>query len=296
MADEGKVALITGGSRGIGRACALHLAKRGVNVAVASRTLTGSEKFEVSATIKESDVAAMPGSLEETAADARALGVRALPIKLDLLSREETKAAVEATLEEFGRIDILVNNGRFYGPGQQDLFEDTDLEYFDKANEANVMAPLHLIKLTMPSMIEQGGGVVVNLTSGSGSREVAAMPGVGGWGLNYSITKAAVARVTPGLAKELKRYNIAVISISPGNVVTERRVREAGKYGFAASTETGLSSDVPGAAVAFLATHPNAMFYSGKWTESIELCMEHGLLPPSDLPANEGPDVWGLPR
>src|SRR5438552_422359 len=222
-----RVAFITGGSRGIGKAAALALARRDVDVVVASRTLTGTEAFDVSATAAVKDVTVMPGSLEETAAACRALGVRALPLKLDLLSRPDCEAAIARTLAELGRVDMLVNVGRYYGPGQQDLFEETDMKYLDMAMEGNVMSALYLTQLCLPAMKAQGGGVVINITSTSGSQEVAALPGKGGWGLSYSITKAAIARATPALAKELKPYNIAVISLMPGNVVTERRVRES---------------------------------------------------------------------
>ncbi len=295
MLERRKVAFVTGSSRSVGKSVAVSMAKRGVDVVVASRTLTGTEAFDVSATAGEEDVVVMPGSLEETAAECRALGVRALPLKLDLLTPGDCESAVGRAMDEFGRVDFLVNNARYYGPGQQDPFEETEIKHIDMAMQANVMAALNLIQLCLPSMKQNGGGVVVNLTSGAGSHEVAAMPGKGGWGLNYSISKAALARATHGLAKELKQHNVAVVNVDPGNVVNEHRIHEAGKWGYTASLENGLSPDVPGAAIAFVATHPHPMFFSGKDFVALDLCMEHQLVDPQTVARNHGVDTWGLP-
>ncbi len=124
---ERKVALVTGASRGIGRACAIELARRGFDVVVAARTVTGSERLEHSSTVRKSITTPLPGSLDETAAACRALGTEAQVQKLDLARREDWPAAVGAALGRFGRIDVLVNNGRYVGPGHMDPFEDTPL-------------------------------------------------------------------------------------------------------------------------------------------------------------------------
>ena len=294
MANGRKAAIVTGASRGIGRACALALARRGLDVVVCARTLRKGMAFEYSATARESAVSEMPGTLEETAAEAEKLGVRALPVKMDLLERKEIEDGVQLALDSFGKIDVLVNNGRYYGPGQMDIFEETDIQYFDKAVEANLLAPLYLIKLIIPSMIKSGGGVIVDLTSSSGSKEVPNPVGQGGWGLNYSVSKAGINRAGAGLAKELRPHNIAVINMSPGYVAVERGWKEAGRYGF--NPETGLNPDIPGAACAFLATHKYPMFFSGRDWQAVDVCVEHGLIDPDTLPAGQGPATWGLPR
>ncbi len=296
MAQQRKVALITGASRSVGKSAALALAKRGMDIVVASRTLTGTEAFDVSATAREKDVVAMPGSLQQTAAECRALGVRALAVKLDLLNRQDCENAVSQAMKEFGRVDVLVNNARYYGPGQQDLFEETEMKYIDMAMEANVLAPLYLTQLCLPSMKKNAGGVVVNLISGAGSREVAALPGKGGWGLNYSITKAAIARATRGLAKEFKQYNIAVVNVDPGNVVNEHRVHEAGKWGYTASLDNGLPPEVPGETIAYIATHPHPMFFSGKDYVALDVCLAYQLVDANAVAKNEAMALWGLPR
>src|SRR5437870_9527164 len=102
-----KVAFITGASRGIGRGCALELARCGFNLVLTARTVTGRERLEHSSTVRKSLTDALPGSLDQTADEVRALGGDALAAKLDLAVREDWPAAIAAGLERFGRIDVL---------------------------------------------------------------------------------------------------------------------------------------------------------------------------------------------
>src|SRR5205823_4536055 len=161
--------------------------------------------------VKKSLTTPLPGSLEATGREVRALGGDALVAKLDLSRREDWPAAIDAALGRFARIDVLVNNGRYVGPGHMDPFEETPIELIEQMMLCNVIAPLHLIKLCLPAMKRQGGGIVINITSSAGERETPAPIGQGGWGLGYSLSKAALNRMVPGLAKELRPYNIAVI-------------------------------------------------------------------------------------
>jgi NAD(P)-dependent dehydrogenase (short-subunit alcohol dehydrogenase family) len=257
-----KVAFITGASRGIGRACALELARRGFDVVVTARTVTGKERIEHSSTVKKSATDPLPGSLEETAQEARELGAEALIAKLDLSRREDWKAAVDAALDRFGRIDVLVNNGRYVGPGHMDFFEDTPVELIEQMILCNVIAPLHLIKLCLPVMKRLGGGIIINITSSAGEQETSKQIGEGGWGLGYSISKAAFNRMIPGLAKELRKHNIAVIGLMPGFVGTERMAVELAEFGFDASK--GLPVENPGRVCGMLATAKDPMFFSGR--------------------------------
>ena len=260
--SERKVAFITGASRGIGRACAIELAKRGFNVVVTARTVTGNERFQYSSSIKKSATQPLPGSLEQTAREVEACGVAAAVVRLDLSVREDWPAAVEAALDRFGRIDVLVNNGRYIGPGHMDFFEETPIELIEQMLLCNVVAPLHLIKLCLPVMQRQGGGIVINITSTAGDRETPAPIGAGGWGLGYSISKAAFNRMVPGLAKELRTHNIAVIGLMPGFVATERMAIELGAYGFDASK--ALPVENPGRVCAMLATAKDPLHFSGR--------------------------------
>jgi NAD(P)-dependent dehydrogenase (short-subunit alcohol dehydrogenase family) len=257
-----KVAFITGASRGIGRGCALELARRGFDLVLTARTVTGAERLEHSSTVKKSLTTPLPGSLEQTAREVRALGVDALVVKLDLSVRADWPAGVAAATDRFGRIDVLVNNGRYIGPGHMDPFEETPVELIEQMILCNVVAPLHLVKLCLPAMKRQGGGIVINVTSSAGERETPAPIGQGGWGLGYSLSKAAFNRMVPGLAKELRAHNVAVIGLMPGFVGTERMAVELGEFGFDASK--ALPVENPGRVCAMLATADDPMYFSGK--------------------------------
>ncbi|HVN85490.1 MAG TPA: SDR family oxidoreductase [Candidatus Binatia bacterium] len=274
MADP-KVAFVTGASRGIGRGCALELAKRGFNLVLTARTVSGAERYDHSSTIKKTVLTPLPGSLDATANEARAFGVKALVLKLDLSVSSDWPAAVQAAREHFGRIDVLVNNGRYVGPGHMDPFEDTPLELIERMFVCNVFAPLHLIKLCLPDMQSQGGGIIINITSTAGERETPAMIGEGGWGLGYSITKAAFNRMVAGLAKELRKHNIAVIGLMPGFVTTERTGVELKDLGFDVSK--GLPVENPGRVCAMLATAADPMYFSGKDVYGPAFYAEHAL-------------------
>lgn len=261
MADR-KIAFITGASRGIGRGCALELAKRGFDLVLTARTVTGQERFEHSSSVKKSATNPLPGSLQQTAREVDALGASALVAKLDLSVRADWPAAVQAAVDRFGRIDVLVNNGRYIGPGHMDFFEDTPVELIEQMFLCNVVAPLHLIKLCVPIMKRQGGGIIINVTSSAGERETPQLIGEGGWGLGYSMTKAAFNRMVPGLAKEFRQHHIAVIGLMPGFVATERMALELKEFGFDASQ--GLPVENPGRVCAMLATAQDPMYFSGR--------------------------------
>lgn len=270
-----KVAFITGASRGIGRGCALELAKRGFNLVLTARTVTGAERYDHSSTVKTTSTEPLPGSLEQTATEVRAAGVEALVAKLDLANRADWDAGIQRAFDHFGRIDVLVNNGRYVGPGHMDPFEDTPLELIEQMFLCNVFAPLHLIKSCLPIMQRHGGGIVINITSTAGERETPAPIGQGGWGLGYSITKAAFNRMVPGLAKELRAHNIAVIGLMPGFVATERMAIDLGAHGFDASK--GLPVDNPGRVCAMLATAKDPLFFTGRDVYGPTFYAEHAL-------------------
>ena len=270
-----KVAFLTGASRGIGRGCALELAKRGFDLVLTARTVTGQERFEHSSTVKKSSSDPLPGSLEATAAEARALGAETAVVKLDLSNRADWPVAIVEAIDRFGRIDVLVNNGRYVGPGHMDPFEDTPVELIEQMFLCNVIAPLHLIKLCLPIWKRQGGGIVINITSSAGDRETPQPIGKGGWGLGYSVTKAAFNRMIPGLAKELRQHNIAVIGLMPGFVGTERMAVELGEFGFDASK--ALPVENPGRVCAMLATAKEPLFFSGKDILGPNFYSEHAL-------------------
>ena len=294
MANQNKVAIVTGASRGIGRGIALNLAKKGFDIVVCARTVKDGQAFEHSSTIKVSKTDALPGSLEKTASEIEALGAKALIVKLDLLDRGDVDVVVERTMKEWGRIDVVVNNARYIGPGHMDHFADTPIELFDQHFACNVISPLYLIKLVLPIMIDQGGGIIINLTSGSGYHETANDIGEGGWGLGYSVSKAAFNRVAAGLGKEFRKHNIAVINLEPGYVGTERIAHDMAGFGF--TMDAALNVDVPGMTCAYLATHPTPMHFSGQSVNAPSFVVDVGLMDANTLPASYGPEHWGLPH
>ena len=270
-------ALVTGASRGIGKAIAVHLARNGFDVALTARTVNEGEEREHSSTLRQSDTSALPGSLASTAALVEQEGARALTVPADLTDRASVVAAADAVVSAWGSVDVLVNNGRYIGPGHMDRFEDTPLELLDVHLEANVMAPLALIKRVLPGMLERGGGTIVNITSGAGYRDPPAPPGEGGWGLGYAISKGALHRVAGVLAVELGARGIRAYNVQPGFIATERMAHDMAAFGFDATA--GAPPDVVGSVVAWVVTDPAAVEPNGRNIEAQAVCQELGLLP-----------------
>jgi NAD(P)-dependent dehydrogenase (short-subunit alcohol dehydrogenase family) len=271
------VAFVTGASRGIGKACALHLAGAGFDVALGARTMTEGEAREHSSTIQRSDTRPLPGSLATTAALVEERGRRALPVFLDLLERDTLGAAVATVIEEWGAIDVLVNNGRYIGPGHMDRFLDTPMELLEKQIEANVIAPMVLAQLVLPQMIGRGKGVIIDITSAAGYGDPPAPAGDGGWGMGYGVSKGGFHRIAGVLAVELAPHGIRAYNVQPGFVATERMAMDMGAFGFDASQ--GAPPDVVGAVVAWLVTDPEAESMNGVNIEAQDFCRERGLVP-----------------
>jgi NAD(P)-dependent dehydrogenase (short-subunit alcohol dehydrogenase family) len=272
-----RVALVTGASRGIGKAIAVHLAGAGFDVAIGARTVHEGERREHSSTVARSDTRALPGSLDATGALIEGSGQRALPVFLDLLDRTSLASAVDRVLERWGRIDVLVNNGRYVGPGHMDPMLETPVELVDLHLQANVMAPVILAKLVLPQMIDRGHGVVLNLASSSGNMDPPAPAGHGGWGLGYGMSKAALHRMAGIVAVELAGHGIRAYNLSPGFIATERIALDMGEFGFDASA--GAPADVVGAVAAWLVTSPEEAPANGSWVEAQTVCRDLGLLP-----------------
>lgn len=271
------VALVTGASRGIGKSCALHLAGAGLDVALGARTLVEGEAREHSSTVQKSDMRPLPGSLETTAALVQERGARALPVFLDLLDRATLEAAVTRVLDEWGAIDVLVNNGRYIGPGHMDRFMDTPVDLFEKQIEANVIAPMVLSQLVIPHMIERGSGSIINITSAAGYGDPPAPAGDGGWGMGYGVSKGGFHRIAGVLAVELGAQGIRAYNVQPGFVATERMAMDMAEFGFDASQ--GAPPDVVGAVVAWLVTDPEAQSMNGQNIEAQDFCRERNLVP-----------------
>jgi NAD(P)-dependent dehydrogenase (short-subunit alcohol dehydrogenase family) len=271
------VALVTGASRGIGKAIAVHLARAGFDVAIGARTVHEGEEREHSSTVAASNTKPLPGSLDSTASLIDRERRRALPVYLDLLDRASLGSAVATVTERWGAVDVLVNNGRYVGPGHMDQLLDTPTDLLDRHLEANAMAPVILSKLVLPSMVERGRGVIINLASSSGAMDPPKPAGHGGWGLGYGMSKGALHRLAGIIAVELGDRGILAFNLSPGFVATERIAIDMAAFGFDASM--GAPADVVGAVAAWLATDVGASERNGKWIEAQEVCRDLGLLP-----------------
>jgi NAD(P)-dependent dehydrogenase (short-subunit alcohol dehydrogenase family) len=286
------VAMVTGASRGIGKAIAVHLARTGFDVALTARTVAEGEEREHSSTLRRSDTSPLPGSLSSTAALVEAAGARSLTVPADLTDRPSVIAAADAVLARWGRVDVLVNNGRYIGPGHMDHIEETPLELLELHLEANVMAPLALVKKVLPGMLERGSGCIVNITSGAGTHDPPGPAGAGGWGVGYGLSKAALHRVAGILHLETAGRGIRAYNVQPGFIATERMAQDMGAHGFDAAL--AAPPDVVGAVVAWLVASPGAAedamedkaypppmrsTKDGRTIEAQEVCRDLGLLP-----------------
>ncbi|MEE3330878.1 MAG: SDR family oxidoreductase [Myxococcota bacterium] len=267
--NETRVALVTGASRGIGRASAIALAEAGLDVAVTARSVEGG--------------------LEETVEAVRATGRRAHALPLDLSNVATIDSAVDAALAEFGCIDVLMNNAFQLGPASNALFLETDAEELETTLSANVLSPMRLCQRVLPGMIERKGGVIINVISGGALGEPTAPANRGGWSYSYASQKAAFHKLTGILHIEHKRDGVAAFSLQPGVVLTEMLIEAFGDALEAAKERYAMvEPEVPGAATAWLATADAAVDYSGQAVFATRLCREYGLVPASMLP--EGDD------
>ena len=139
-------------------------------------------------------------------------------------------------IAEWGHIDVLVNNGRYVGPGHMDFILDTPVRVLRDHLEANALAPVVLIKAIVPHMVEQGSGTVINITSGAGYGDPPAPAGQGGWGLGYAFSKGALHRIAGVLALETQDLGIRAYNVQPGFIATERIAQDMAGFGFDAST------------------------------------------------------------
>ncbi|AXT49346.1 SDR family oxidoreductase [Aquimarina sp. BL5] len=188
---EGKVAVVTGSSKGIGKSIAQGLAEHGAKVVISSRNQE---------------------AVDEVAAEFKAAGLEAIGIACHIGKADQRANLVQKTIEHYGGIDILVNNAAInpiYGP-----IEDADEEVFDKIMDINVKAPWMLSNLTLRSMQERGGGSIINIAS------VEALHPGAGLGL-YSTSKAALLMLTKNQAKEWGQYGIRANVLCPGLIKTK---------------------------------------------------------------------------
>lgn len=189
---HGKTALITGGSKGIGRAIAWAFAGAGANVAISARD---------------------EAQLEATAAEMRAAGFQVLPITGDVGDDAHLARMAIETVQRFGGVDILVNNAAT-GDRRERAIADYTREGVDRVLRVNLWAPIRLMQLCRPSMVARGGGVIINIASNAGNQAAA------GLGI-YSPSKAALMNASDTIGSELAADGIRCVSVSPGIIRTE---------------------------------------------------------------------------
>ncbi|HVW81584.1 MAG TPA: SDR family NAD(P)-dependent oxidoreductase [Mycobacteriales bacterium] len=269
------VALVTGASRGIGKACLLALAAAGFDVAFTARTAREGEGRDDS---DAGDNAVIEGSLERTAAEASALGAEPLPLLADLLDFASLRTAVATTVAQWGRLDVLVLNAVHTGAGSMLRLLDTPVETLQTKLTANAAAQFVLVQAALPTMLAAGGGRIIGITSYAASHNPKAPVGEGGWGYAYAASKAAFERLAGHIAVEHGLAGIVAINVDPGHVVTERMAANAARLGVEGHYQ-GAPPSAPAAAVTWLATSPEAVDLNGRTVNGLKLALEKNLHP-----------------
>ncbi|MFN8639115.1 MAG: SDR family NAD(P)-dependent oxidoreductase [Dehalococcoidia bacterium] len=210
---DGRVAIVTGASRGIGEYIAKHLARSGATVVVAARSEEVSDRR-------------LPGTIHSVVAAIEAEGGRAVAIPTNMRDAESIYACVERTVSELGRLEIVVNNAAILVPGDIETVQD---RHIDLMWQVDLRGPVLMCKAAVPHLRRAGGGHIINISSG-----VALSPGPGPYknagtgGLFYGMVKAGLERFTQGLAMQLADDHISanVLSLgylihTPGNVFAQ---------------------------------------------------------------------------
>jgi NAD(P)-dependent dehydrogenase (short-subunit alcohol dehydrogenase family) len=194
---EGKVCLITGASRGLGRALAVEFGGRGAKLVINSRT--SSEK-----------------ALAETEQELRDLGAQVLSVVADVSQRADMERLAGAALARFGRVDVLVNNASALGPTPMPFLIDTPIDDFERVMRTNTLGPFMLTRALVGQMISRGSGSIINVTSDAG------MVGYPTWGA-YGVSKSALDQLTRTWAAELEGTGVRVNSVDPGDMNTRMK-------------------------------------------------------------------------
>jgi len=187
---KGKVAIITGAARGIGKATATALAKEGVNVGLLART---------------------ESTLKEVATEIKSLGVKVAYATADVSSKEQVEAAISSLTNDLGAADILINNA---GIGNFGTLLEMDPEEWKSIVDTNLMGTYYVTRAVLPQLIEKNGGDIINISSTNGLSGAATSSA-------YSASKFGVIGLTESLAQEVRRNNIRVSALTPSTVATD---------------------------------------------------------------------------
>lgn len=199
MKLAGKVAIVTGASRGIGKAIAIELARAGAQVAVLARTVDEKQRKDH-----------LPGTIYTTVEEIERLGGTAIPIRCDVSREKDVSEAVAQVNSKYGPVDILVNNA---GVTTTQPFLELTLKHWDLLMAVNLRGMFLCTKTVLPQMVERRRGSIINMSSVLAKRVKRSIP--------YGTSKAAIERFTLGLAREMLKYNIAVNALCPDFTATE---------------------------------------------------------------------------
>lgn len=267
------VAFVTGASRGLGKGIALSLAKAGYDVAVSARTLVDG-----TATLDDG-VTPVAGGLDTTVQGIESHGQRGFAVAMDLLDRSSVLAAADSVVDHFGRIDVLVNNAIYQGPGTMVLLADIVDADLQKVFEGNVMAQVALVQHLLPTFVAQKGATVVNMISATARVDPPAKVGEGGWGMGYAMSKAAFERMAPLLMVEHGDEGVVAYSVDPGHVPTERQMARNTAKDYSSDTNPA-TPEVIGEAIAWLLQDDESrQTKAGKIVYAQYLAKKHNLVP-----------------
>lgn len=272
--EQRPVALVTGATRGLGKAIAIALGRAGFAVAVTGRTM-----MEGTGRIDSMGNAPVPGSVESTVEVIEAAGGQAFGARIDLLDRASIDAGVTAVLDLWGRIDVLVNNGIYQGPVILQPVMEAALEDAECAIAGNFTNQFYLSKIVLKTMVGQGSGRMIFMTTAS-SVEPAA--DVGSVGLFYLAPKAAFNRIPDFINLEHRKDGISAFLIEPRFTMTDT-LRTA--LGDAADTiglgEAARDPHETARTVVWLASHPSAPDLAGpEMINAPDFFAERGITPP----------------
>ena len=208
---DGRVAIVTGASRGIGRGLAIGLAELGASVVVAART-------EVAHTGAEA------GTIHDTVAQIRDRGGEAIAQRCDIWNEADIRALVDAAVDGFGGLDVLVNNAM---TEVRAVFVDSTPEQWDDSMRVNVRSLYVSCKAVLEPMKARGGGSIINISSGAADPKISAEVMPPGFFI-YSVAKAAMEKFSTALATEFLPFNVAINALRPGAVRTEHAERDLG--------------------------------------------------------------------
>lgn len=238
MNAANKTALVTGARRGIGRATAAALARRGLTVAVTTR--------------------GPATSLEETVSEIEGSGGKAIPFSMDLSDRGSIDTAVEALREATGTVAVLVNNALCDQPGSQEPIDAMDFAAFERMVIGEVVNTSYLTRRVL-DLADPGGLTIVNVGSGAGEHVPRRPVGQGGWAFSYSATKAALHRLAPFLQLEWGGRGVRAFTVDPGFTRTEALLERLGDV--PGSAPPALPAEV----IAWLACDPGCDVAPGSY-------------------------------